>query len=204
MSSRCLVAYPWVHLGLSPPHGLQGRFDVLWNKVSFPRTHHPHTICLYRNVDKDNHRDGGKTPSTPLVQVALWAHSLGKLYLNLLNSVLICPMLFVSEAARCVESGRPSQSAGRPSSASTMRTAKTLFSNGRWCCTSKVRFIDRLVLCYLEEERSSGEHNWIAHVADVKQNWFWTLFNHGCIFFLLYKYGLLWFFVECEKSSLRS
>lgn len=88
----------------------------------------------------------------------------------------------LSEVACCVESGQPSQLTGRPSWAHTMRTVRTLSFNGCWCRTSKDRFIDRLVLCYLEEER----HWWTSltlQETDVMQKRFWTLFICECIFF---------------------
>lgn len=73
-----LAALPRVHLGLPPAHGLQGRPDVLWNKVSCLHAS-PVTPPVHAETDKKKKqqedvtfRDDGakKTPSTSLGRVA--------------------------------------------------------------------------------------------------------------------------------------
>lgn len=67
-----LAALPRVHLGLPPAHGLQGRPDVLWNKVSCLRAS-PVTPPVHAETDKKKMRDvtfrgdgAEKTPCTSL------------------------------------------------------------------------------------------------------------------------------------------
>lgn len=150
-----LVALSWVHLGLSHLHGLQGWLDVLWNKVSRHHTspsHHPSIQKCKKGLPSEVVVQKRRTSSTSLFWVpskspgGVWHRSFVTLHSNLPNTA-------VSEVACCVESGQPSQPAGRPSSAHTIRTAGTLFFNSCWCCTSKDRSIDGLVLSHLEEVR---------------------------------------------------
>lgn len=44
------AALSWVHLGLSPPGGLQGGPDVLWNKVSCLRTSPSHSPSTQKHM----------------------------------------------------------------------------------------------------------------------------------------------------------
>lgn len=129
----------------------------------------PHTICPCRSVRVDYPGRWWCRKNTPCTSLDCVSSKkprwCSRLHWHLLK---ICPNIAVSEAACCVDSGRPSKLEGRPSSARTTRTARTLFFNGCWCCTSEDRFIDRLVLCYLEE---------------MRQQWTWLTYQRSLFFF---------------------